>query len=1466
MELKKIVGIGASAGGIEALQVMFQGIPLESGATFIVMQHLSPDFPSMMDQLLGRTTQLPVMTAEHGMQIKPDVVYVNPPGKELSIEHSQFVLIDKELPVSLTMPIDKFFQSLADAFGGRAVAVILSGTGSDGSGGIKAVHDAGGYCVAQDPETAKFDGMPRAAIATGVIDEVLSPEAIGRVLERLTVEGEEKNKRDSDSDEDESILLSIYRMLFESFGIDFSQYKLSTVARRITRRLALVQSSSPEKYLELLRNSDDELGRLYKDLLIGVTAFFRDKTAYEILETSVIPSLVEHIPVDGEIRVWSVGCATGEEPYSIAILLREALIARNMTNRVRIFATDIHPTSISSAMAGIYSTESIGILSPERRDRYFNPFGEGYRVSADLRGMVTFVNHNLLRDPPFTKIDLVVCRNLLIYLQPSAQKRALSILHFSLKAQGFLFLGSSESTGALKDEFETIDSTSKIFRKRRDRSVALPLTHISDSSQMRLRQSERVVGTQLPEHRILAILDSVIAEYMPSGFLINDVHELLYSFGRAGDILSLRRGRISVDILELVPPELRSILVGALPHIRRTGHLVRFERVSLTLPGGASKEFNITVRPLTVRFIKAECVLVLTEEVVSAAQQEVCLLPERVVDGRALSSDDAGLQQIVSLQEELRYTRDTLQATIEELETTNEELQASNEELIASNEELQSTNEELNSLNEELYTVNTEYHQKISELTELSNDIENFLAATDIATLFLDSTLCIRRFTPAIGELLCLLPQDVGRRIDTFAVRFRGPALVPTLEKVLTEAEMVEHEYQDLSGRSFLVRVLPYLVHDVVDGVVVTMVDISTLKEKERALQLGEARYRTLVEVSEAAVWSMDRSGAILEHQPNLTSYTGQNWQEEKGFGWLSAIVEQDRSRVLELLSRDITELMGTSLSSVVRVWSNQHQEHRVCSIRFVPFRDELSGEQGWMGTLMDAHELHRAQALLGETDVLRNILDSSPAIITVQDLLGRYILVNKKFQNILNRPIAEIEGKTDYELFPFEIAEKLRSHHVEVLGSEEFREFEESFVGAQEPTEPSLTYVSARYPVRSPDKGLYGVATIATDITERKQAELQALEGIRLRDAFMATIAHEIRNPLHAIVSAVSIVQGDKTLPEARNRAVSVIARQSQHMSRLVDDLMGMSRSQKNRMRLYRKIIDLRPVVDSALDQVRLEFEARGQTVSVESSEQPLWLLGDEDRLRQLVANLLDNASKYSPEQTQIWVRLSQEDSNAILVVRDEGRGIDSKKTGQIFEKYSQIDTDSPSSCSGVGLGLWVVKEIIKQHGGTVEVRSEGLGKGTEFRVCIPLVMHWNVADSGKADRCHAPGDRILLVEDNTDAAEMLRMVLESRGFQVDVALTGEAAIDKVHKGTYPVAAIIDIGLPDMSGLEVVRRLRAENPKRLPITIAISGYGEEDDKRAALEAGFDAYLTKPVQVDEVVALLSLGGGADARP
>lgn len=1456
MELTKVVGIGASAGGLEALQVMFQGVPLNSGVAFIVVQHLSPDFPSMMDELLGRITTLPVMMVEDGMPIKPNVVYVNAPGKEVAIREGAFALTDRERPSSLTMPIDLFFNSLAEIYGSRAVAVVLSGTGSDGSRGIRAVHDAGGFCIAQDPDSAKFDGMPRAAIATGVMDEVVSPSAIGPLIGSLLEGGGREDAGDGEVDEDESVLLSIYRMLFESFGIDFSQYKLSTVARRITRRLALVQAHSPESYLELLRSNEEELGRLYKDLLIGVTAFFRDKGAYEVLEFSVIPGLVDKIAPDAEIRVWSVGCATGEEPYSLAILLREALTSRKMTNRVRIFATDIHPTSISFAMAGLYSGESIAALSPERRDRYFSPVGDSYRVSTDIRSMVTFVNHNLLRDPPFTKIDLVVCRNLLIYFQPSAQRRALSIFHFSLKSQGVLFLGSSESTGALKDDFDPIDATSKIFRKRRDRSVVPTLSHISDSTQLRLRQSERIHATTLPEHRILSILDSVISEYMPSGFLINDVRELLYCFGKGGDILSLRSGRATVDILELVPPELRSLLVGALPHIRKTGQSVRFERVSLTLPAGAVQEFHVTVRPLAVKFIKAECVLVLTEPVVSSIVELPPVGSEHVVDGRAFAADEGGRHQIDNLQEELRYTRDTLQATIEELETTNEELQASNEELIASNEELQSTNEELHSLNEELYTVNTEYHQKIGELTELSNDLENFLTATDIATLFLDSNLSIRRFTPAIGELLCLLPQDIGRRIDTFAMRFRGPALVPTLEKVLREGQPVEHDYQDMMGHSFLVRVLPYLAGDAVDGVIVTMVDISTVKEKERALRVSEARYRTLVEASEAAVWSMDRSGAIIEHQPHWAEFVGQDWASEKGFGWLSAVAEGDRARVLDLLTRTPADVSGGALEAVVRVWSAQHHEHRVCSFKFVPFKDEISGDEGWMATLMDAHELHRAQALIGESDVLRNILDSSPALVTVQDLLGRYILVNRKFQELLGLCAQEIEGRTDYDLFPFEVAELVRGHHVEVVRSDQIREFEEVLTVGANGSGQSRTFVAARYPVKSADKGIYGVATIATDITERKQEELQALEGIRRRDAFMATIAHEIRNPLHAIVSALAVVQSERNKSEPVQRAVGVITRQTQQMSRLVDDLMGMSRANHDKLRLYPKTIDIRPTVESAIDQVRLDIEAKKQELICELPDEPVWVSGDEDRLRQLVANLLDNASKYSQEKGRIWVRIESHDGQMSLIVRDEGRGIAPDRIEQIFEKYAQLDTDLPNRSPGVGLGLWVVQEIARQHGGSVVARSEGLGRGSEFVVDFPLVLSQSTAEGAGTDReKRVSGARILLVEDNPDSSEMLKMVLQSRGYEVEIAGSGKEALDSVHSQC-PAAAIVDIGLPDMTGIEVVRQLRHESSAKLPILIAVSGYGEDDDKKAAREAGFDAYLTKPVRVEDVVALL----------
>jgi two-component system CheB/CheR fusion protein len=728
--------------------------------------------------------------------------------------------------------------------------------------------------------------------------------------------------------------------------------------------------------------------------------------------------------------------------------------------------------------------------------------------------------------------------------------------------------------------------------------------------------------------------------------------------------------------------------------------------------------------------------------------------------------------------------------------------------------------------------------------------MENFLGATDIATIFLDNDLNIRRYTPKVAELLMLMPQDIGRRIDTFALRLRTPDLLDHIQSVLRSGLPVEAESQAFSGRYFLVRVIPYRTTDTIEGVVVTMIDITSLKQKEQDLRLSEERYRTLVQASEGVIWNMDSAGSVTVPQPAWEKQTAQRWEEYRGLGWMSSVLEQDRARVLQLFGTGYAD--GEVRSTLALVWNAEHQESRVCSIRVVALKDDSSNTKEWIGVLTDAHELHRSRALLGDTDVLRNILDASPALICVQDVIGRYILVNREFEGVVGKPANEIEGKGDYDIFPIAVAERMRAHHLEVIHSESVREHEEVLrVG-----DSDRIFLAARCPVRSAEKGLYGVALIATDITERKAGEKEALEGIRLRDTFLATISHEIRNPLHAILSAASLFRDEGEKPEVRQKAAGVVVRQAQQMARLVEDLLDLSRSRQGKIRVYRKQLDLRSIVEPVLEQIRSEYDDREQQLTVKLPAEPLFVNGDGERLRQMLVNLLDNASKYSPHGSIVELRVTAENQRARIEVRDAGQGIAKEQIPNIFDQFMQVDPKAVPRSQGMGLGLWVVSQIVREHRGSIEVQSEGIGKGSVFTVLLPTIDDQrDLGIPADTARSNSGGERVLLVEDNKDSREMLQFILQSEGFSVEVAKDGQSAMELLAIKE-PSAALVDIGLPDMSGLDLARRVREKDPDHHITLIAISGYGSDEDKQSASQAGFDAYLTKPVQIGDVVALL----------
>jgi two-component system, chemotaxis family, CheB/CheR fusion protein len=881
-----VVGIGASAGGLEALEALFAAMPRRTGMSFVIVQHLSPDFESRMDELLSRHTTIPVVRAADGMHVEPDHVYLLPPRKEMIIAGGRLLLTDIDPKRGFTLPIDHFLRSLATDAGPHAVAVVLSGTGTDASRGIRAIHDAGGLVVCQSEGTAKFDGMPRSALMTGCVDLVLPPGAIPPALvDHVTRAWEPPLAEDADTHQDLAApgITRVFQLLRAEYGIDFTHYKPNTVMRRIERRLTMGPCADFASYVTMLTETPAELSALYGDLLIGVTRFFRDREAFERVASEILPAILEATTARDEIRVWCAGCATGEEAYSLAILLHEQLTAAGRPPNAKIFATDVHRQSLDVASTGIYDDDALADVSLERRERYFVKRDRGYQVSKELRQMIVFAPHNVISDAPFTRLDLLTCRNLLIYFQTTAQKRAISLFHFALKTGGYLMLGPSETPAELSDEFDAIDKHWKIFRKRRD--IRLPagmdlLTRLPTDS---ARRTRAVNGwpQSIGEASLLSLYDRLLVRYMPAGLLVDGQFNLLHSFGGAERFVRMRAGRVSANVLDLVLPELKITLAAALQHVAREQKPVRYAGVALHTQLG-DEPHRVQVEPFADERAKIESYLITFE----STGDPVAPAPDVPVDDVKLSRD-----RIVTLETELQFAKESLQNTIEELETSNEELQATNEELVASNEELQATNEELHSVNEELYTVNSELQRKITEISEMTADLDSVLETSEVGVLFLDRDLSIRKFTPKIVEAFQLLPQDVGRKLEAFSHRLDHSSLLEEVRHVVETGRPIQHDVVSTDGRSYLLRVLPYQQKGRLEGVVVTLLDIGALRAGER----NSRRLAAIVESSADAIVALDLHGKLTHWNGGAERLYGYSAAEAVGQP-IDLIVPAERS------------------------------------------------------------------------------------------------------------------------------------------------------------------------------------------------------------------------------------------------------------------------------------------------------------------------------------------------------------------------------------------------------------------------------------------------------------------------------------------------------------------------------------------------------------------------------------------
>ncbi len=882
-----VIGIGSSAGGLEALELFLKNIPSPCGMAFVIVQHLDPTHKGIMVELLQRVTPMPVTQVTDRMKIEVDHVYLIPPNQDMTMLHGVLHLLDMVKPRGLRLPIDFFFRSMADDLQQHSIGVILSGMGSDGTLGLRAIKEKGGSVFVQDPVSAKFDGMPRSAIDEGLADVVvpveLIPAKIFAYLKHVPILSKPALALE---DRALSALEKVVILLRSQTGHDFSLYKKNTVYRRIERRMAIHQIEKITDYVRFLQENPHEIELLFKELLIGVTSFFRDPIAWEVLKSQAIPSILAARPAGGVLRAWVAGCSTGEEAYSLAIVFREVIATLKPAGnfKLQIFATDLDKDAIEKARTGLYPFNISADVSVDRLKHYFEKDDRGYRITREIRETIVFAPHNVIMDPPFTKLDILVCRNLLIYMEQELQKKLLPLFHYSLNPGGTLFLGSAETVGPNCHLFEPLDSKTRIFRQQHQgvrpetidfpASFAHPLQGLTDISSVPVKTLGSELNLQMITEQLL------LQHFAPAAVLTNDKGDIIYISGRTGKYLEPAAGKANLNVFAMAREGIRyelNLLFGSV--LRQKGEITK---KGLTVgTNGGTQIVDLTLKLVDKPDSLKGTVLIVFSDVKKA--------PQGAHDhsGRKGGGDS----RLGSLADELKQAKDEILTIREEMQTSQEELKSTNEEMQSANEEMQSTNEELTtskeemqSLNEELQTVNQELQSKVSDLSQANNDMKNLLNSTDIATLFLDDELNVRRFTTRTASLIKLIASDIGRPITDIVTDLEYPDLADDAREVLHTLVFSEKQVSSIDGRWFTVKIMPYRTQEnKIDGLVITFNDITIAKKFEQSLNLSEATCKFVFGAAPFGALLHDSNGKIVMANREAERITGIPTEELHG-------------------------------------------------------------------------------------------------------------------------------------------------------------------------------------------------------------------------------------------------------------------------------------------------------------------------------------------------------------------------------------------------------------------------------------------------------------------------------------------------------------------------------------------------------------------------------------------------------
>lgn len=1335
-----VVGVGASAGGLDPCKRLLESAPADKNIAFVVVLHLAPSQESRVAGILKTATSMEVTQVAGKERIEPNHVYVIAPATSLGIRDGVLEVGEPAQPHYKARPIDAFFSALAADQRGCAVGIVLSGTGNDGATGLKDIRSAGGLCLVQDPETAEYDGMPRSAIDTGAADAVVPPGEMGRILlEYAGAPGvrppPRKPPERQTTEEPREGLDAILALLGNQYRVDFRDYKKNTLERRTQRRMGLKQISDWQDYLVYLRAHPEEVEALYSDVLIGVTRFFRDPEEWKFLEQQVVPELLASHDADTPVRVWSAGCATGEEAYSLAMVFLEHIERMGSRLKLQVFASDVSHEALAFARRGLYPADIEKDVSPERLRRFFQRVGEHFQVDRELRERVTFAVHNLLSDPPFAGLDLVSCRNVLIYLEPHAQERLLDLFHFSLRPQGVLWLGSAETLGARSASFNEISGKHRMYRSiGRARPERYRVPHWVAERVPIHGLPPKPVGPQTAPQIARRLEQLVLQRYTSACVVIDRSLRILYSFGPTGEYLTQPVGEARMDLLSWVRPglyaKLRTGLNDAVDHrckVTVTG--MRRER------DAARVRVEATIEPVT-SVPGAEGLFVVAFREMPRPAEPPVAPAEGGAPGEAL---------VHQLEQELQETRQELQTTVAQLVSVNEEHYASHEELLSLNEELQSSNEELEtskeelqSLNEELTTTNRQLEERNAELRTLTSDLNNLLVTANVPTLFLDRQLRIRRFTPACTQVMRIVPTDVGRSFEHIKMQVRDDDVLADAERVLENLAPIEAEVSTDDGRWFIRRVLPYRSEEErVDGVCITFQDVTA--QKRAAAEIEDARL------------------------------------------FAEAVIRTSRTPLLVL-----------------------DAEFRVVSVNEAFYETFQVSEKDTEGRRI--YELGNHQ---WDIPRLRGLLEVLPKERAVRNYDVEHVFDTIGWRTMrLNADLMKRTGRPDLILVSIEDVTDLRK----------------------------------------------------AELAARRRAD-ELAQDHRRKDEFLAMLGHELRNPLAALANGLTVMRVASGDADAVERVRAMMARQTRRMTVMLDQLLDVARVSSGKFELAQEAVDLvdaakaaietaQPMLESAKHELTISFPPKGTAL----------VLGDGVRLAQVVENLLGNAAKYTETGGRIWLTVSTTDDTVKLLVRDTGIGLEPDMLDHVFDLFTQASRSLHRAKGGLGLGLPLVRSLVEMHRGHVDAFSAGLGQGSEFVVTLPRLRIGQVARprDGEASLPVVSSRRVLVVEDEDDAGQSLVDILTIHGHEARAVRDGLAALDAA-RAFQPEVVLLDLGLPEMDGYEVARKLREEHGKQM-LLVAMTGY--QKDAARLQEAGFDEHLLKPPDLEKLFALLGASHGS----